>query len=137
MANFFYSKAKEKLFFANININSNQFKALLIDNSLYTPNQNSDQFVSDIPSAAIKKRSTAIQNLTCTLGVIDADDLVISDYDGSAFNTVVIYQDSSNDNSAILLFYIDTANGLPFPGSSSSSPVTIIWDNGSNKIIAI
>ena len=99
--------------------------------------QNSDQFVSDIPSAAIKKRSTAIQNLTCTLGVVDADDLVIGDYDGSAFNTVVIYQDSSNDNSAILLFYIDTANGLPFPGSSSSSPVTIIWDNGSNKIIAI
>jgi hypothetical protein len=137
LANFFYSKAKEKLFFGNININSNQFKALLIDNSLYTPSQSSDQFVSDIPGSAIKKRSDVIQNLTCSLGIVDADDLVISDYDGSAFNSVVIYQVGSNDSNSILLFYIDTANGLPFPGSSSSSPVTIIWDNGSNKIIAI
>ena len=57
MANFVYKKAKESLLNGEFNLSSNNLKVLLIDKSLYTPNENSDQYISDIPAGAIKKRS--------------------------------------------------------------------------------
>lgn len=137
MANFIYGKAKESLLKGEINLLSNQIKILIINTSLYTPSQNSDQFVSDIPSSAIIKRSNALQNVSVTLGVLDADDLIIGDYDGSAFSAVIGYQVAATDASSRLIFYVDTAIGLPFTGASSSSPVTIVWENGANKIISL
>ena len=137
MSNFIYGKAKESLLKGEINLVLNQLKVLLIDNSLYTPQQNVHQFVSDVPSNAIKKRSNALENVTLTLGVLDASDLLIPDYDGSAFNAVIGYQSNISDTSARLIFYIDNALGLPFSGSSSTSPVTIVWENNSTKIISL
>lgn len=137
MANFIYGKAKESLFKGQINILTNSLKALLIDSSEYTVSQNIHQFVSDIPSAAIKKRSNNLQNVSNTLGILDATDLSIEDYDGSAFDAIILYQDSGADSTSRLLAYIDTSVGIPFSGSNSSIPVTIIWDNGPNKIIAL
>jgi hypothetical protein len=137
MSNFVYGKAKESFLKGEINLLNNSIKALIVHSSEYSVSQNVDQFVSNIPAAAIKYRSNPIQNKSITLGIFDADDLLIPDYPGPAFDTIVIYQDSSNDSSSRLLFYIDNAAGLPFTGSISTSPVTIVWDNGSNKIISI
>lgn len=137
MANFIYGKAKESLLRGEINLAVNQIKVLLIDNSLYTPSQNVHQYVSDIPAGSIRKRSNALQNVTLTLGVIDADDLIIGDYDGSAFSSIIGYQLGASDASSRLIFYVDTATGLPFTGASSTSPVTIVWENGTHKIISL
>jgi len=137
MANFIYGKAKESLLKGEINLLANQIKALMIDTSLYSPSQNADQFVSDIPTAAIKFDTTALQSVSITLGVIDAEDLLVPNYPGNAFGALVLFQVGSSNTNSRLLFYIDTAVGLPFTGSISTSPVTIIWDNGPNKIIAL
>lgn len=137
MANFIYNKAKESMLSGLINLSTKKIRALLINNSLYTPNVNSDQYVSQIPVSAIKKRSGDLDNVTFLLGVVDANDLIIADHDGSAFNSIICYQVGTSDSDAILLFYIDTAVGLPFSGSDTELPVTIIWDNGANKIIAL
>lgn len=137
MSNFIYRKAKESLFKGEINLILNQIKVLLIDNSLYTPSENVDQYVSDIPVSSIKKRSNQLQNVSVTLGVVDADDLIINDYDGSAFSSLVGYQVGINDSNSRLIFYIDTAIGLPFTGASSTGPVTIVWENGASKIISL
>ena len=137
MSNFFYPKAKEALFKGQINIISNQIKILLIDTSLYTPSVNTDTFVSDIPEASIKDRSDPVQNVNINLGIIDADDVIISDYPGHPFSGLVGYQVGSSDSNSRLLFHIDTAMGLPFTGASSTSPVTIVWNNEINKIISL
>lgn len=137
MANFIYGKAKESLLKGEINLIANQIRALIIDGSLYSPLQNTHQYVSDIPAGAIKKRSNPLQNISVTLGVVDADDLIIGDYDGSPFSVVVGYQSTGSDSTSRLIFYIDTATGLPFSGASSTSPVTIVWENGSHKIISL
>lgn len=137
MANFIYNKAKESMLSGLINLSTKKIRTLLINNSLYTPNINSDQHVSQIPASAIKKRSGDLENVVFSLGVIDANDLIIADHDGSAFNSIVGYQVGTSDSDSILLFYIDTAIGLPFSGSNSELPVTILWDNGANKIIAL
>lgn len=137
MANFIYGKAKQAFLNGQINVGSNSLKILLINSTVYTPAQNQDQFVSDIPLLAIKKRSNTLTNVTSTLGVLDADNLFIPDHDGSAFNSLVIYHNSGSDNSSRLIAYIDTSLGLPFTGSSSSIPITIVWDDGPNKIISL
>jgi hypothetical protein len=137
MSNFIYGKTKEALFNGLIDISSNNIKLLLIDVSQYTANQNSDQFVSNIPPSAIKARSSALQNVSNTLGIIDADDVIIGSYSGAPFSAIVLYVEGFNDSNSRLIFYIDNSPGLPFTGSQSAAPVTITWNNGPEKIISI
>jgi len=137
MANFIYGKAKEALFNGGFDISSNTFGILLIDTASYTAEQNIHEFVSDIPESAIKKNYYPVQNLSNNLGTIDADDVTISNYTGEAFSAIVFYQVSEQLEQSRLLFYIDSSPGLPFVGASSTAPVTIIWNNDSNKIISL
>jgi len=137
VANFIYGKAKEALFNGEFDISSNSFGIFLLNTSNYTPQQNVHQFVSDIPESAIKKNYHPVQNLTNTLGTIDADDVTISDYSGQAFNAIVFYQVGATASQSRLLFYIDNSPGIPFAGTSTNAPVTIIWNNDQNKIISL
>jgi hypothetical protein len=137
MSNFIYGRAKESLLKGEISVTTNAIRLLLIDGNQYIPSQNSDQFVSDVPVGAVRDRSGNLQNITTTLGVFDADDITLTEYNGQSFSAVIGYQQGSNDTSSRLIFYVDTATGLPFTGSSSTSPVTIFWDNGINKIISL
>jgi hypothetical protein len=137
MSNFIYGRAKESLLKGEISVTTNAIRLLLIDGNQYIPSQNSDQFVSDVPVGAVRDRSGNLQNITTTLGVFDADDITLTEYNGQSFTAVIGYQQGSNDASSRLIFYVDTATGLPFTGSSSTSPVTIFWDNGINKIISL
>ena len=137
MANFVYKKAKESLLNGEFNLSSNSLKVLLIDKSLYTPNENLDRYISDIPADAIKKRSNNMTNVVNSLGVLDADNVSMGDYNGQYFDAIVLYQSGSSDSDSKLIFVIDTSSGLPFPGSNSNTPVTIIWSDSNNKILSI
>lgn len=136
MSNFIYGKAKQALLNGQINVLTNQLKLLILKNN-YIPNINNHEYVSDINSSSITARSSALQNVSNTLGVLDADDIEILNYSGEAFNSVVIYIDSQNDASSRLLCYIDTSSGLPFFGVNATSTITIAWNNDSNKIISL
>ncbi len=137
MSNFIYGKAKEALFKGSINIVNSNCKIALIDTNHYVPMQNIHEFMSSIPSESIMIRSNALQNVSCTLGVVDADDVIIGFYDGNPFDAIIFYIDTGSDSTSRLLFYIDESPGLPFNGVDSSIPVTILWDNGINKILSI
>jgi len=137
MANFIYKKAKEALLNGDIAVDTNDLKILFVDTTNYTANQNTDEFVSNINSSAIRQRSTALMNKTTTNGTLDADDVYTSAYVGSSFNAIVLYQVGSSDSNSRLICYIDTSDGLPFEGSNSPLGVTINWSNDSNKILSI
>jgi hypothetical protein len=136
MANFVYGKAKQALLNGQINVSSSSLKILLV-NSSYVPSVNSDEYVSNINSTYIKNRSGIIQNVTNTLGIVDADDIQISVHDGSAFNAVVLYQNGTSDSNSRLISYIDTSVGLPFAGVNFSLPITIVWNNDLGKILSL
>jgi predicted nucleic-acid-binding protein len=136
MSNFVYGKAKEAMLNGQINVTSNSLKVLLVSSS-YIPSINLDQYVSDININHIINRSEAIQNVVNTLGVLDANDVVISEHNGSAFKAVVLYQNGTSDSNSRLISYIDTSAGLPFAGVNFSLPVTIIWNNSFSKIISL
>ena len=135
MANFVYGKAKQSLLNGQINVLSNSLKILIVDSS-YVPSANSDQYVSNINPSYIKNRS-AIQNITNTLGVLDADDITILEHDGAAFKAIVLYENGISDSDSKLIAYIDTSIGLPFAGVNFSLPVTIIWSNDLSKILSL
>lgn len=137
MANFIYKKAKESLLNGEFNLSSNTLKLLLVDKSLYTPNEDSDQYISSIPANAIKKRSNTIANVVNSLGVLDADNVSINDYNGQYFDAIILYQSGTSDSNSKLIFFIDTSSGLPFAGSNTNTPVTIIWSDSNTKILSI
>lgn len=137
MANFIYKKAKQALLNGDIAVDTNDLKILFINTTTYTANQNTDEFVSDIDSSAIKGRSNALANKTTTNGVLDANDLEVSAYSGAAFNAIVLYQVGVSDANSRLIFYIDSSEGLPFEGSNAALGVTINWSNDSSKILSI
>lgn len=137
MANFVYKKAKEALLNGDIDVTANQLKVLLLKKPEYTPNQNTDQYVSDVPANAIVSRSEAVTSVTSTNGTLDGDNVVISGYNGSAFDAIALYQYQPSDSNARLIFYIDTSDGLPFAGLNTVSSVTIFWSEDSTKILSI
>jgi len=136
MANLIYGKAKQSLLNGQINVSSQVLKILFVD-STYTLSQNAHQFVSDIPSSSIKTRSAALVNVQNVLGVLDANDINITNYPGYAFNALILYVDSGADATSRLIAYIDTATGVPFAGISTQVNITIVWSNDSNKIISL
>jgi len=136
VANAVYTKAKQSLLNGEINTNSSNYRVIFLDTNIYTPNMSSDQYVSDIPSNAIKAVSENLNNVTSTNGVLDADDLNVQ-HDGSAFEAMIIYQVGSSDSNSRLIVYIDDSEGLPFAGSNSSLAITIFWSNTISKILSL
>lgn len=136
MANSLYAKAKEAFLSGAINLLSDDIRAILVDTGAYTVNISSHQFLSDIPSGARIATSTSLANKVVTGGVFDADDISISAVSGASVEAVVLYKHTGADSTARLILYDDTASaGLPF--TPSGGPVTVSWDNGSNKIFAL
>lgn len=136
MANFVYKKAKQAILNGQFNFSADSFRVSFIKNS-YTPNENSDEFLSDIPSASMAYTTGNIAGITNTLGTIDAGDFNFTIPENTAFNAIVFYKVGSNDADSRLLFYIDNSTGLPFSGSSEVVTVIFNWNNDINKILSI
>jgi hypothetical protein len=136
MANFIYGKAKQAMLSGDIDLGSTNLKVAFIKTALYTPNQNTHEFLSDIPTAAKVYRSSALQNVSNTLGVLDADDLTII-HDGTPFDAIVFYQYGTTDSDSRLIAFIDDSEGIPFTGTAEPSSMTIQWNNSSTKIISL
>jgi hypothetical protein len=136
MANFVYKKAKESMLSGELNLVTNSLKVAFLDTSFYTPNQNTDEFLSDVPTAAKKYRSSALSNVSNDLGVLDADDLTII-HSGVPFNAIVFYQFGTVDSDSRLIAFIDSSEGLPFSGTAEPSAMTLQWNNSLTKIISL
>jgi hypothetical protein len=136
MSNFIYGKAKEAFFKGEINIESNDFKVCFIQTNNYTPSENTDEFLSDIPTLAKVYKSSSLSNITNVLGTLDANDLS-ENYNGSAFQAIVLYQHGTTDAESRLISFIDESEGLPFPGTLQPSTIALQWNNDSTKIITI
>jgi len=136
MANFVYGKAKESMLSGELDLVTNGVKVAFIETSLYTPNQNQDELLSDIPDEAKKYRSSALSNVSNTLGVLDADDITIT-YNGTPFSAIVFYEYGTSDSDSRLIAFIDDSEGLPFTGTTEAIDIALQWNNSSTKIISL
>lgn len=136
MADATYIKNIDALAQAEINLIGGTIIALLVGSG-YTPDTSATghEFLSSI-SSGDRIASAALTGKTMSGGVFDALDTVIaSPPAGQTPKYIVIYQDASPTGSARLIRVIDSAPGLNVP--LSGADLTIVWDNGTNKILRI
>lgn len=135
MSNALYDKGREKFLNADIDWSADNIKVLLVDAADYTVNLTTDEFHSDIPSGAIVATSGNLASKTATAGVADAADVTLTTVTGDESEALVIFKDTGTSSTSPLIAYIDSATGLPI--TPNGADITIVWDNGSNKIFKL
>lgn len=126
-----YGKARQAFANALIDWTNNTIKVVILDTADYTVSIDVDEFLSDIPAAAREEISAALATKTNVLGVLDADDVTLSGTAGDGCEALAVFVDTGNPATSRLIFYYDSAAGLPV---TLGSDVTVRWDNGANKI---
>lgn len=136
MANGIYAKAKQAFLEADIDWLVDDIKVCVVDGADYTANLATDEFLSDIPGAAIVATSANLSTKTSTDGVADADDVTFSSVTGDSVEIIVIYKDTGVAATSRLIAYYDVAaSGLPVTPNGGN--ITVSWSNGASRIFAL
>ena len=133
MANEWYREGVKRAAEAGWAWSTNSFK-LLITTSAYTPNTaaGGDAFVSNIPGASIIARSAALSGKTNSGGTLDFATATFSLVpSGHTIVYCVLYLDTGNDATSILLVKYDTGNALPL--DTNGQDVNFQTDSGPNR----
>lgn len=134
MANALYSKGKEKIMQAQINLLTDTVKAALVK-SAYTVNLATHEFLSDL-GANVLNTNQALASRSVTTGVYDAADVTwptVTAGDTASF--VVLFKDTGVVGTSPLIAYLDTITN--FPVTTNGGDIQVVWDNGSYKIFSL
>lgn len=112
---FKYGKASVAIGSGSINLLTANIQAMLVS-AAYAPLPNTDQYVSDIPPAAVIVRDSVLtgKGLTSSgvfFGTIPVFSSLVSAIKAAA---LVLYVNSGVDNTSRLLYYSSTGPGFPF-----------------------
>lgn len=135
MANALYDTGRNAFLIGDVDWLVDNIKVVLVDSADYTVNLATHQFLSDIPAIARVATSGNLASKTAAAGVADAADVVLTGVAGDQSEAVVIYKDTGTATSSQLIAYIDTATGLPV--QPNSGDISVLWDNGANKIFKL
>lgn len=135
--NSIYKKAKGLFKIGGINWVEDNFKVALVSNTRDYGYQHQDSHtaMSDVPLTALA--ADAILETMVTGGAANGKPVtfksVSSPVKGFIVSAIIIYKDTGNAETDLLIAYIDNASGsLPlFPNGGD---VVINWDQGVNKI---
>lgn len=125
---FFYDFAKDSFATKQINWLADTIEVLLVDTSLYTVNQATDQYLSAIPIGARIAQQPLTGKTVGGGGVLGGDDTPFTGVIGNG-GAVVLYQDTGVAGTSILIIYTDCAGGLPFSFGGSGADFTVHWDS--------
>jgi hypothetical protein len=144
MANGFYQMGMKHFAFGDIvwkAVGGSAIKVALMDSADYVVNLATNEFqnpaLGNPPSASTGYEEVS-GNLTlidaAADGVLDANDVTFTATSGDQCEGIVVFRDTATTTTSPLLFWWDTASGLPV---TLGGDVTITWDNGANKIARI
>lgn len=132
MANRLYPKGAEKIL-GTLDLTAVTVKAALLSDA-YTYSA-AHEFLSDI-SASVLNTAQTLASKAVAGGVFDAADVVYTAVaSGSTARYVALYHDTGTAGTSSLIFFVDTATGLPM--ATNGGDITVQWDNGANKIFAL
>lgn len=136
MADFLYGKGRQKFLEGSIAWLTADIKLVLVDGASYSPVQNTDEFLSDIAVGMRVATSAVFSGKTSTLGVADADDVVLSSVSGAQCEYLVIEkEDAGGAGSSPLICKMDSYTGLPVTPNGGN--ITIQFPSDSNKIFKL
>lgn len=133
MANAVQATAKKLFLDGDIDLLTDTIKVTLVDLADYTYSAAHD-FIDDVPAPA-RVATATLASKTTTGGVFDAADAAFPAATGDQSEALWIWKDTSNEATSPLICYLDSATGLPV--TPAGVDITIIWDNGANKIFAL
>ena len=134
MANSLYMKGIEALMKGQVDLDTDTIKVTLIDVADYTVDLAAHDFINDVPAGA-RVATATLANTTVTGGAFDADDVTFSAVTGDQSEALVIWQDTGNEATSVLIYYGDTHTGLPV--TPNGGDISITWSSGASKIFKI
>ena len=137
MANALYGIGRQGFLAGTIHWDTDDIRAILVDNADYTVSIDVHDNLDDVPAAARVAVSAALASKTTTLGVADAADVTFSAVTGDPIESVVIYKHTGVESTSSLIAYIDTDSGGAISVTPNGGNITITWDSGANKIFKL
>lgn len=134
MANALYKKGKNQFLASALQWTSTCSFGVVLCASEYTVDLVAHDALEDI-TAAYRVASNVLATLSSSDGAADADDVTFSSVSGSNVYYVIGFNNTGTDSTASLVFYIDTATGLPL--TPNSGDVNLVFDSGSIGIFEI
>ena len=112
------------------------FRLILGDAADYSVDFVNHDFLNDVAAAAREEGPVNMTLIDAAAdGVLDANDVVFLGATGDPCEFLLCYKFVTNDADSPLAFYIDSALGLPV--NLNGGDVSVVWDNGANKIARI
>jgi len=116
MANRMYPKGKSAIQRADVDLESDDIRVILVDLADYTYSTAHD-FLDDVPAGARVATSGALGSKTVgsvAEGVFDAADVVFSSVSGDQAEAIIIYKHTGTESTSQLIAFLDTGvTGLP------------------------
>lgn len=112
-------------------------QSALVDSADYTVDLTAHEFRSTgtIATVAQEEISANMTLIDAALdGVVDANDVTFTATSGDQCEGILVFKNTGAAATDLLLFWWDTASGLPV---TLGGDVTITWDNGANRIAKI
>lgn len=135
MANALYDPGREGFLDGSIDWDTNNIKVSLVRGYTFSA---AHKFLSDVTGAGgtLVATSSNLSSKTVTNGIADAADVTYTAVSaGAACQHLIGYQDTGTPATTRLIFAIDTATGLPV--TPNGGDISVVWDNGSNKIFKL
>jgi len=108
-------------------------KAVLVDDADYTPNYTTHDFLDDVPAGARVGTPVALASKSTTDGVFDAADTTLTSVTGDQCESVLVFKDTGNAATSPIIAHVL----LSAPVTPNGGDITIVWDNGTNKIFKL
>lgn len=135
MAGHTYKKGAEARANADVDWLVDSIKVALIDLNDYTPDYDADEFLDDIPGAAVVATSSSLTGKTNVLGVLDADDATLVGVTGDQSEALLMFQDTGVAATSRLLWLFDSPGVPGLPVTPNGTNISITFNNGPNKIV--
>jgi hypothetical protein len=142
VANAVYPKAKEGFLDGSIDLDTASVKVALVRGYTYS---STHEFVSDVTGASgtLHATSAALTSIDVINGVFDAADVTFTTPATDANqHSLLIFQSSAvgggadvATSSQRVIAWIDTGTGVPIVPAGGD--ITVVWDNGANKIFSL
>jgi hypothetical protein len=141
VANAVFPKAKEGFLDGSIDLDTASIKVALVRGYTYN---SAHEFVSDVTgSGTLHATSAALTSIDVTNGVFDAADVTFTTPATDANqHSLLIFQSSAvgggadvASSSQRVIAWLDTGTGIPIVPAGGD--ITVVWDNGANKIFAL
>ena len=131
---YLYDKGRNRFLTGDLDWVDHTIRAVLGDAADYTPNQNTHEFFSSVPSAA-RVASVDLTGKTAVDGVADANDATWTLVTGDQSEYIILYRFNTADADSPLVALIDSATGLPV--TPNGGDIVVRWSDLANKIFKL